>query len=93
MLKKLRFFIPILFFLFMWLPLWADKSIKQLTTSGLATRAPALAIPEWDPVTLSSQLLYSEKASTRNSPINNQGKVLYTTKWQTFNTFFSNEMK
>ena len=47
MLKKLRFFIPILFFLFMWLPLWADKSIKQLTTSGLATRAPALAIPEW----------------------------------------------
>ena len=41
MLKKLRFFIPISFFQIMWLPLWEDKSIKQLTISGLATRAPA----------------------------------------------------
>ena len=47
MLKKLRFFIPISFFQIMWLPLWEDKSIKQLTISGVATRAPALVIPEW----------------------------------------------
>ena len=45
--KKMRFFIPISFFQIMWLPLWEDKSIKQLTISGLATRAPALVIPEW----------------------------------------------
>ena len=47
MLKKLRFFIPISFFQIMWLPLWEDKSIKQLTISGLATGAPVLVIPEW----------------------------------------------
>ena len=46
MLKNLRFFIPILFFHNMWLPLWDIKSIKQLTTSVAASRAPALAIPE-----------------------------------------------
>ena len=27
--KKLRFFIPILFFKFMWLPLWDIKSFKD----------------------------------------------------------------
>ena len=45
--KKLRFFIHILsFHMLMWLPLW-DKSIKQLTKSVAASKAPALAILEW----------------------------------------------
>ena len=62
MLKNLRFFIPILFFLFMRLLLWADKSIKQLTTSGLATRAPALVIPEWTWGSRKMELCLRQKA-------------------------------
>ena len=65
MLKKLRFFIPISFFQIMWLPLWEDKSIKELTISGLATRAPALVIPEWSRIGKTQRKKKERKQETR----------------------------